>query len=241
MRLQVRDDGRTGSAMPRRRTTPGSRAFAGENVVDQDIVLVFDDGSPSRTLAVSARRLPVARRRTACSQAVVIYHDVTADRAQRSALESFAGVVAHDLLGPAQRHRRAGPRCSPATSTRRRLADPDEAAPKLERIRAAAAGHAPADRGPARVLDLARPAAARQPWSTSTRWPARSPSSAPSSTDRAAPRDRGRRRCPDVYADGALVRQLLDNLIGNAVKYVVPGEVARVSRHRPARSVTGSR
>ena len=30
----------------------------------------------------------------------MIYHDVTADRAQRSALESFAGVVAHDLLGP---------------------------------------------------------------------------------------------------------------------------------------------
>ena len=32
-----------------------------------------------------------------------------------------------------------------------------------------------------------------------------------------------------MYADGVLVRQLLDNLIGNAVKYVVPGETARVS------------
>ena len=30
----------------------------------------------------------------------MIYHDVTTDRAQRSALESFAGVVAHDLRGP---------------------------------------------------------------------------------------------------------------------------------------------
>ncbi len=36
-------------------------------------------------------------------------------------------------------------------------------------------------------------------------------------------------RLPQVYADGALVRQLLDNLIGNAVKYVVPGEAAHVS------------
>ena len=32
-----------------------------------------------------------------------------------------------------------------------------------------------------------------------------------------------------MYADGAMVRQLLDNLIGNAVKYVVPGEVAHVT------------
>ena len=34
---------------------------------------------------------------------------------------------------------------------------------------------------------------------------------------------------PEVYADGAMVRRLLDNLIGNAIKYVAPGEVARVT------------
>jgi signal transduction histidine kinase len=33
---------------------------------------------------------------------------------------------------------------------------------------------------------------------------------------------------PKVYADAAMVRQLLDNLIGNAVKYVASGKVAHV-------------
>ena len=78
---------------------PWVRAFKGENVVAQDMVLVFDDGSPNRTLAVSARRLPTLTE-DGLRLAVLIYHDVTDDRAQRSELESFARVVAHDLLGP---------------------------------------------------------------------------------------------------------------------------------------------
>ena len=72
---------------------------AGDDVADEDIVIVFDDGTPSRTFSVSARRLP-STNGNGHQQAVVIYHDVTTDRAQRSELESFAGVVAHDLLGP---------------------------------------------------------------------------------------------------------------------------------------------
>ncbi len=78
---------------------PWARAFKGENVIAQDMVLVFDDGSPNRTLSVSARRLPTVTE-DGLRQVVVIYHDVTDDREQRSELESFARVVAHDLLGP---------------------------------------------------------------------------------------------------------------------------------------------
>ena len=78
---------------------PWNRAFAGGPETEQDMVLVFDDGSPSRTIAIRARRLP-SLGHGGPDQALVVYRDVTADRAQRSALESFAGVVAHDLLGP---------------------------------------------------------------------------------------------------------------------------------------------
>ena len=82
------------------------------------------------------------RRRDArgMRQAVVIYHDVTTDRAQRTALESFAGVVAHDLRGPSQRHRRLGRAARPRPGDAG-LAGPGRGArPKLDRIRSAAHG-----------------------------------------------------------------------------------------------------
>ncbi len=45
---------------------------------------------------------------------------------------------------------------------------------------------------------------------------------------------------PEVWADPGLVRQLLDNLVSNAVKYVVPGEVPR-SPSPGVRTGAGSR
>ena len=136
---------------------PWVRAIAGENVVDQDIVIVFADGSPSRTLAVSARRLPT--REGGKRQAVMVYHDVTSDRAQRTALESFARVVAHDLRGPlgvidgwtemlALDLEDAG-RLVPGPGCAEARADPG-------RCRR----DAPTDRRPPGLLDLARAAAA---------------------------------------------------------------------------------
>ncbi len=197
----------------------------GENVVDQDIVLVFDDGSPSRTLAVSARRLPTLNERGK-RQAVVIYHDVTTDRAQRSALESFARVVAHDLRGPLGvidgwaellEHDLEGGDALPGEAV----------APKVERIKAAAQGmHRLIDdllgssisreqqlRSSVVELEaMARSVAEQQAYVTTGRPPVIEVAS-----------------LPDVFADAALVRQLLDNLVGNAVKYVTPGAVPRVT------------
>jgi signal transduction histidine kinase/integral membrane sensor domain MASE1 len=199
---------------------PWARAFAGENVVDQDMVLVFDDGSPDRTLAVSARRLP-SLDPDGLRQAVLIYHDVTKDRAQRSALESFAGVVAHDLLGPLGVVEGWAELLANDFEARQSLSL-DEAVPKLDRIRASvetmrhliedllSSSTSRDQKLRATVVDLeavARSVAEQRSEVTSGERPR---------VDIAV--------LPEVYADAAMVRQVLDNLVGNAIKYVVPGE-----------------
>ena len=204
---------------------PWARAIAGENVVNRDIVLVFDDGSPSRTLAVSARRLPTSDAR-GMHQAVVIYHDVTTDRAQRSALESFAGVVAHDLRGPLSVIDGWAELLVHDLATREALSR-DEAGEKLDRIQSAA-------RGMHRLIDdLLDSSISREQQLRSSVVDlgavARSVAEQRSSvTNPPAPQIEVA-DLPKVYADAALVRQLLDNLIANAVKYVAPGAVPRVT------------
>jgi signal transduction histidine kinase len=204
---------------------PWVRAIAGDDVVGEDIVVVFDDGSPSRTLAVSARRLP-AMNGTGVRHAVLIYHDVTADRAQRSALESFAGVVAHDLLGPLAMVDGWAEMLAHDLADNETLTRPD-AEPKVDRIRAGA-------QGMRRLIeDLLESSASRDQQLRSTTIEletlARSVAEArPEMAGNAAPYVEVA-ALPEVYADRPMVRRLLDNLIGNAVKYVVPGEVARVT------------
>ena len=117
---------------------PWARAMVGDDVVDEDIVIVFDDGTPSRTFSVSARRLP-STNGNGHQQAVVIYHDVTTDRAQRSELESFAGVVAHDLLGPLTMVEGWAEMLASDLTDNGSLAAPD-ASPKVDRIRFGAEG-----------------------------------------------------------------------------------------------------
>jgi signal transduction histidine kinase len=203
---------------------PWVRAIKGENVVDQDIVLVFDDGSPSRTLAVSARRLP-SHDPAEPAQAVVIYHDVTADRAQRTALESFAGVVAHDLRGPLAVIEGWTEMICLDLEASGSLAR-EEVAPKLERISAAAAGMQ-------RLIgDLLDSSISREQQLRTAvvdlESLARSVAEQRAAMSTESPPTIEVDWLPDVHADAGLVRQLLDNLIGNAVKYVAPGAVPRV-------------
>jgi signal transduction histidine kinase len=209
---------------------PWVRAMNGDAVVARDLVVEFEDGSPSRTLAVSARRLPTPAP-NGLRQAVVVYHDVTADRAQRSELESFASVVAHDLLGPLGVVDGWTEMLDHDLETDGTLSL-DDAAPKLDRIRTAAAGMRKL------IEDLLESSTSRDAQLRTTvvdleklaRTVAQQHlevTPGPGPTIEIGP-------LPRVYADATTVRQVLDNLIGNAVKYVVPGEV-------PVVRVTGRR
>ena len=204
---------------------PWARAFKGENVIAQDMVLVFDDGSPNRTLSVSARRLPTVTE-DGLRQVVMIYHDVTAEREHRSELESFARVVAHDLLGPLGVVDGWAELLSLELDEKQALTKA-EATPKLERVQTAAAGMRQL------IGDLLESSTSRDQQLRSTVLDldglVRSIADQRSSVATGTPPRIEIGPLPEVYADAALIRQLVDNLIGNAIKYVVPGEVARVT------------
>ncbi|HEY0000985.1 MAG TPA: HAMP domain-containing sensor histidine kinase, partial [Actinoplanes sp.] len=77
---------------------PYRRVFAGDDVPPSDI-LVRNTGVPGgRVINLVAKMLPDSLH--GVRHAVVAFHDVTADRRHRDELANFAGVVAHDLLNP---------------------------------------------------------------------------------------------------------------------------------------------
>ena len=217
---------------------PHIRIFASEeDVITQDVVLRFVDRSPSRTLSISVRKLP-ASDGGAPDRAVLVYHDVTADRAQRSALESFAGVVAHDLLGPLSVIDGWAEMLTVELEVSEQLTS-DAAAPKLARIRAAAGSMQQL------IEDLLASSTSRSQELHATRVDL-------DSVARTVAAERGDMTTgvrplievdtlPPVHADEAMVRQLLNNLIGNAIKYVRPGDTAEISVRGAAGWGTGSR
>ena len=74
---------------------PHRRALAGDELMATDFLVRTPQAD--RVIELSATRLPDTG---GPRQAVVVFHDVTADRRHRDELTSFAGVVAHDLLNP---------------------------------------------------------------------------------------------------------------------------------------------
>jgi signal transduction histidine kinase len=178
----------------------------------QDVLVPRDD----RVFAAAAR--PVTAASDAPAGAVVVFHDVTGDRAHARELSSFAGVVAHDLLNP------IGAVAGWADMLADSLGATAERSPELrmvERIRATSA------RMEALVRDLLADARAQDRRLNL------------GTVDLAALAHEvvTSRGCEDVVdvdelplvrGDVVLLRQLLDNLVGNAVKYVRPGEQPEV-------------
>lgn len=203
---------------------PFVRALQGEQVVGDEVHLVVPDRPPARVLSVSAQRLPFATD-AGVPQAVVIYHDVTAARAQRQALESFARVLAHDLKGPLSVVE-GWTEVLTHSAEEADSVDSREVLDTLARVGSAAGGMRRL------IQDLLESSTARDQQLRLARVDLRSLVDAVvgSHLDRAgaSPASVEVGELPDVHADQALVRQLLDNLVGNALKYVRPGTPAEV-------------
>jgi signal transduction histidine kinase len=200
---------------------PGTRALAGEEVAPSDFHLRAASVPDGRVLEISAR--PVNPPDTDDRPlAMINIRDVTLDRQHRDALASFAGVVAHDLFNP----------LTIVTGWAEALEEefdegsvqPSVGLPMVARVHEAAS-HMRDVIGDLLAYTIARDQSLR-----------------PVAVDLTAEvRALGLLRIDgpgnplitvspglQVWADAGLVRQLFDNLLGNAVKYVAPGVRPRV-------------
>ncbi|HEU5035358.1 MAG TPA: ATP-binding protein [Nocardioides sp.] len=205
--------------------TPMAVARAGGSVDRQDLLLRSATAPGGRMLEVTARLLPD----TDPSLVVVVFHDVTAERRERDELASFAGVVAHDLLNPLT----VVDGWSEALLEEARAGVPsdlDTQVERLDRIQRAA------QRMQHLINDLLAYTTARD----RTINPVRVDLAAVAQDVARARIDANRVRdmpepvidvppdLPAVLAEPVLLRQVVDNLIGNAVKYVAPGVQPRI-------------
>jgi signal transduction histidine kinase/GGDEF domain-containing protein len=206
---------------------PHRRAIAGHDVHDQD-VLVRNAGVPDgRILRVSSTALP--GERDGRRYAVTVFHDVTAERRHRDELASFAGVVAHDLLNPLTTVEGWAEALDELLQDAGDTALVAETLDGVTRIRRAAA------RMRNLINDLLAYTTARDATvaPVSVRLDEVFEDIATARIDQAQsngePVPVFDLRCSAVaHADPVLLRQLLDNLISNAIKYTEPGVVPQV-------------
>jgi signal transduction histidine kinase len=199
---------------------PTMRALAGETVDHVDLLVHHPAAPDGRLVEVTARPLPD----TDPPMVVVVFHDVTADRRVRDELVSFAGVVAHDLLNPltiiegwseALLEDARAPGESDAATQIQRLDRIQRAAQRMQHLINDLLAYATArDRRinpvPVDLAALARDVARARVDGSRVK-------------GEAEPLIRVGDGLREVLAEPVLLRQVLDNLVGNAVKYVAPG------------------
>jgi signal transduction histidine kinase len=199
---------------------PLVRALAGE-VINGEEIHHTDEYGVFRVLECSAFQVPHAEG--APKRVMVVLRDITAASKHRESLVGFAGTVAHDLNNPLSvidgwaeaLEDRLGESADPTAAA---------AAPMVQHIRVGV------EQMRGFISDLLAHAVARdqslqcEPVSLSNMV-----KHVAATRDR--PQDGGEiisGDLVDVWADRVLVRQVLDNLVGNAFKYVAPDVVPRV-------------
>ncbi|MFI5953702.1 ATP-binding protein [Cryptosporangium sp. NPDC051539] len=204
---------------------PLVRSLGGEDVDDVEI-LVRNPGRRSGALiTVSARPLALA---DGSRGAVAVFHDVTEERAYEADLQGFAGVVAHDLKSPLATVVGYAELLEDVLTADGGGPARDEALQHLARIGATAT------RMRTLIDDLLTYASARDASLNPVSFPLGDLVHEVVATRLDAPHAGG--YFPDVHveplpalsADPVLVRQVLENLLGNALKYTRPGNPARV-------------
>lgn len=206
---------------------PSTRAGGGESMDPVDVLVNDPDGRDSRVFRVTATSLTDEH---GAGSAVVLYHDVTAERRQRDQLADFAGVVAHDLQSPlavvegwtevatdALDDAPAHPAVDRSLDGLTRVAHAATRMRGLINDLLAYTSTRDADLEPAPVdlTELVRDVTAAR-------------TDAAVTGGQPVPQVALGRLDP-VHADAGAVRQLLDNLIGNAVKYTAPGVTPRLT------------
>ena len=207
---------------------PHRRALAGAEAHHMDI-LVRNPGVPDgRILRVGATALPGDL--DGSRYAVTVFHDVTAERRHRDELASFAGVVAHDLLNPLATVEGWTEALTDAFADHPGHPAAAEAADGAARIRRAAA------RMRNLINDLLGYTTARDATiaAIDVHLDGVTTDIATARIDQAQsnhkPVPRFAVDAPHVvHADPVLLRQLLDNLVSNAVKYTAPGVVPQIT------------
>ncbi|HKT03641.1 MAG TPA: ATP-binding protein [Rugosimonospora sp.] len=160
--------------------------------------------------------------------AVLLFHDVTAERRHRDELANFAGVVAHDLLNP----------LTSVQTWTEAAADALHDAPTHPTITATTDALTRISRAATRMHNLINDLLAYTTARDATIAPA-----AVNLTELVTDIATGRTDAaattaptpqftigdlPPVHADLVLIRQLLDNLISNAIKYTAPGTTPHI-------------
>jgi signal transduction histidine kinase len=203
---------------------PHARALLGESVPPTDLLRIDPQTGQQRILSVSAAPLhPPTSDEPAV--AVLVLNDVTKARAQQRELESYAGVVAHDLKNPLTGVI-SWAEILDEQLDETTIVSPHDLRASLNRIRSSAG------RMDDLISDLLTYTHAQSAEL------AREPVSLDAMVDQIARdlRETHRAEIPvvehvplgRVLADQTLVRQLLTNLIGNAVKYVAPGVIPHI-------------
>jgi signal transduction histidine kinase/CHASE3 domain sensor protein len=200
---------------------PLARALAGEVFAHREMTL-HRPGQPDRAVMVDARQLTGADG--TIIGAVASGYDVNLLLEREAELTAFAGVVAHDLKAPlANVHGYADLLRAELTSGQE--LDLGELNTLSDRIGQGV------NRMGQLIDDLLAYATARDKPLRPERVDLNAMVTQISSDRAAATTQRPQidvDPLPDVCADAVMIRQLLDNLIGNAIKYTRPGDTARV-------------